>query len=69
MIDDCNQQTYTPEYGGEEPCNPKSANCVIVEDATSYLGLPSNTPLSEVLAALVLSLQDARNRIITLENQ
>lgn len=45
-----------------------STDCIIAEQARSYLSLPENATLTEVLDALLASLVDARNRIITLEN-
>lgn len=44
-----------------------SARCTLYEDAIAYLGLPINTPMNEVIDALVLSLTDARNRLLVLE--
>lgn len=65
-MENCN--TYIPEYGSETPCELTSASCTIFEDAIAYLGLPENSTLTEVVVALTLSLQDARNRIAVLEN-
>lgn len=42
--------------------------CVIKEDAISYLNLPANSTLEDILAAYLASLIDARNRIHNLEN-
>lgn len=42
-------------------------DCIIYEDAISYLGLQENATMTEVIQALLASLVDARNRIITLE--
>lgn len=64
---ECNDN-YTPEFSDEEPCEQISASCVILEEAIAYLGLSANTPINEVFIAMVLSLQDARNRITQLEN-
>lgn len=47
----------------------RSARCTLYEDAIAYLGLPVNTPMNEVIKALVLSLTDARNRLLVLEGK
>ena len=52
------------------PCDDfRSDRCTIHEDAIAYLGLAINTPLNEVIDALLLSLTDARNRVAILEAQ
>ena len=43
------------------------SSCIIHADAIAYLGLPENSDITTVINALLLSLIDARNRIITLE--
>lgn len=52
-----------------DPCdgNMKSTSCVIYADAITYLGLPPNSNVTEIIQALVLSLADARARIEILE--
>jgi hypothetical protein len=42
-------------------------DCIIHKDAIAYLSLPANSSTTEIINALVLSLTDARNRILTLE--
>jgi hypothetical protein len=44
-----------------------STDCIIHADAISYLGLPINSSMTDVVNALLLSLIDARNRIEILE--
>lgn len=46
---------------------PLSTDCVIFSDAISYLGLPADSTLTTVFAAMLASLIDARNRIEILE--
>lgn len=65
---DCGK-TKLVEYASDEPCELKSAECVIYEDAISYLSLEGNSTMEEVIQALVLSLADARDRIEYLEQQ
>ena len=45
-----------------------STDCVIYEEAATYLGLPENSSMTNLLEALLLSLIDARNRILILES-
>lgn len=45
-----------------------STDCVIYPNAISYLELPADSTMTNVVVSLVLSLIDARNRIETLEN-
>ena len=42
-------------------------DCILHADAISYLGLPENSSLTDVIDALLSSLIDARNRIEILE--
>lgn len=65
---DCGK-TILVEYASEEPCELKSASCVVYEDPISYLSLEDNSSMKEVVQALVLSLADARDRITELEEQ
>lgn len=67
-MDNCGK-TYQVDYGTETPCTLTSASCTIMEEAIAYLGLPANTSMNDVILTMVLSLQDARNRITALENQ
>lgn len=46
---------------------PISTDCIIHGAAISYLGLPENSSMTDVVNALLLSLIDARNRILILE--
>ncbi len=63
------QESVTPNII-EDPCegNQMSTDCVIYELAISYLFLPPNSTMTEVVQALLLSLVDARTRITALEN-
>ena len=63
-------QTNIPQVDNELPaCEDGYINsdCVIFTDVISYLGLPEDSDLTTVINTLILSLQDARNRIISLE--
>jgi len=55
----------------EDECHGEnvSATCVIKSAAITYLSLPPNSTLTEILDAYLLSLVDARNRILVLEAQ
>lgn len=46
-----------------------NSDCIIYQNAITYLNLPPNSNMTTIVNALVLSLIDARNRIINLENQ
>lgn len=65
---DCGK-TILAEYASDEPCELKSAECIIYKDAIAYLSLEENSTMKEVVQALVLSLIDARDRITILEEQ
>ncbi len=69
MAGEC-QTTIVPDLQ-ENPCplGQMSTNCVIHELAITYLNLPPNSNMTEVLATYLLSLVDARNRIVLLETQ
>lgn len=45
-----------------------STDCVIYEDAITYLGIPENSTTTDVIKALLTSLIDARNRLLIIEN-
>lgn len=49
----------------EDPCEGKTmfTQCIIHEGAITYLGLPANSTVEDIIEALVLSLQDTRNRL------
>jgi hypothetical protein len=66
---ECNQGIIVPSQLIIDPCGGKrtSTNCIITENAITYLSLPLNSTLTEIINALVLSLSDARNRVNTLE--
>ena len=55
----------------EDECHGEqvSTTCVIKSAAITYLSLPPNSTLTEILNAYLLSLVDARNRILVLEAQ
>lgn len=61
-------QSITPNII-EDPCQGKhiSTDCVIFNNSITYLSLPTNSTETEVIQALLLSLIDARTRIISLE--
>lgn len=42
-------------------------DCILHEAAIAYLGLPENSSMTDVINALLLSLIDARSRILVLE--
>lgn len=54
----------------EDPCqgNKSSTKCVISIKALTYLGLPPNSTLEDIIDAILLSLADVRTRVDTLEN-
>ena len=53
-----------------DDCNGerKSTNCVIYPSAITYLSLPTESTVTQVIDNLLLSLVDARQRIELLEN-
>jgi len=59
--------TILVEYANNEPCELKSSDCIIYEDAIAYLSLSSGSTQTEVVQALLSSLIDARDRINSLE--
>jgi hypothetical protein len=52
-----------------DPCNGKrySTDCTIYPSAITYLDLPSDSTVTQVIDNLLLSLVDARSRIELLE--
>lgn len=44
-----------------------SSDCIIYSDAIAYLNLPENSSVTDIIAAMMLSLIDARSRIAALE--
>lgn len=64
----CSQTNVAEVDNSAVACDqPISTDCIIHEAAISYLGLPENSSMTEVVAAMMLSLIDARNRILILE--
>lgn len=64
----CNQTTVIEVDNSIPKCEKLlSTDCIILEEAKTYLSLPEGSTLTEVIDALFLSLIDARNRIATLE--
>ena len=64
----CNNNTQIVQI--PDPCNGerKSTNCVIYPTAITYLSLPTEPTVTQVIDNLLLSLVDARNRVQLLEN-
>lgn len=64
-----NCTTYITPVLIEDKCNgeTKLTDCVIHETAITYLSLPPNSNLTEVLQAYLSSLVNARQRISDLE--
>ena len=65
-MSDCGN-TILVNYSNDEPCELKSTDCVVYEEAISYLSLNTGSTTTEVIQALLTSLINARNRIQTLE--
>jgi len=65
---ECQQGIEIPILQNDE-CKGETKNtgCIIHPTAITYLGLPSNSNLSTIITTLLLSLKDARDRIIVLE--
>jgi hypothetical protein len=64
----CSNGTVIPTNNLPLACEEyTSSDCTVFINAITYLGLPPNSSLTEVFNAMLLSLIDARNRIITLE--
>jgi len=59
---DCGE-TILANYANEEPCEQTSTDCVIYENAISYLSLEQNSTATEIIQALVTSLVDTRARL------
>lgn len=68
MSANCNNGITIPTLITDS-CNGevKLSDCVIYQDAITYLGLPANSNITTIIEALVLSLKDARDRILVLE--
>lgn len=54
-----------------DPCNGEemATDCVKYEDAITYLSLPPNSTVTEIVDALLASLSDARSRVVLLESE
>lgn len=69
-MEECNIGTVIPTNNTPLACEEyKSTDCIIYKSAIVYLGLPADSSMTQVIAAIMLSLIDARNRIRTLEQQ
>ena len=68
-MSDCYQGIVIPPNLQEDPCLGKRINsaCVIHPDALTLLDIPSNTPVRDIINALVIALNSALNRIQDLE--
>lgn len=70
MIKICSQTNVAEVDNSAQNCDEfKSTDCIIHEEAISYLGLPENSSTTDVFNALILSVIDARNRISLLEDR
>lgn len=69
METNCYQSTTPTRI--EDPCegNQSSADCVIFSNAITYLSLSPNSTMTQVVQSLLLSLIDARSRVVVLEAQ
>lgn len=64
----CETGTVIPTNNTLIKCDElRSSDCIIFEQAMVYLGLPINSTLTTVIAAMLASLVDARERIADLE--
>ena len=64
----CKQTNVAEVDNSAIKCSELTSNeCVIHEEAITYLGLKENSSMKEVVEALLTSLMDARNRILILE--
>lgn len=66
MSSPCNKGVVSPQTNNTPlPCdgNQLQTECVLRTTAISYLGLPANSNLDEIINALVNALQDTRNRL------
>lgn len=70
MAANCGQTVIPTTDETPLPC-PEfySDRCIIHEPAVSYLGLGENSPYDEFMNAYLLSLIDARNRLVIVENR
>jgi hypothetical protein len=65
------QQTNVAEVDNSAiKCDAYSSDdCIIHEQAIAYLSLPANSSIKDVIDAMLVSLVDARNRILLLEDE
>lgn len=70
MGKNCGQTTIPTTDETPLPCEEFiSDRCIVHEPAVSYLGLGEDSPYDEFMNAYLLSLIDARNRVLILENR
>jgi len=50
-------------------CGFINGQCIIIPESITYLGLPDNTNLNDFIDALMISLIDARNRLLAAEER
>lgn len=69
MENNCYQSTIPNRI--EDPCkgNQISSDCSLFPNSITYLSLPPNSTMTQVVQALLVSLIDARQRIANLEAQ
>lgn len=66
----CNNDISVPTTNNSPlPCGGTQIfdQCVIRESAISYLSLPADSNMGEIIDAIIASLQDARTRLATAE--
>jgi len=63
---DC-EKTINVEYPNEEPCELTSADCVIISEGLSYLGVEVGENVTLVISKMLQSLMNARNRLEDIE--
>lgn len=61
--------TYVEEYAQNEPCELKSADCVIYEGTIADLSLEENPTVKQVIDALVGALNNQSALINNLQQQ
>lgn len=66
----CNTGTVIPTNNDPLPCEQFiSSDCIIFQAAIAYLELPAGSTATQVIAAMLASLIDVRNRVSIIENQ
>jgi hypothetical protein len=70
MTNTCYEGTVVPEQI-IEPCNGvyTKTDCIVYESAITYLELPANTSLTQIINSMILSLQSKDTLISDLQNQ